>query len=112
VTPAEGSKDYLAAAKVTAKRGKNVVKNINLAKGSTVIGYVKHGSRGVAEVEVYLGYAHATTDSHGRYTLTGVAPGKGTLSVSDSYVGGYHDVAKKVTIKKGASLKVSTVKVS
>jgi len=106
-----GSKDYAVSVKITVTRGKNVAKNINLAKGSTVTGYVKHGSHGVAGANVTAGGASAVTDSHGKYTMTGVAPGRSTIVVEDPYTGGYHQVAKKVTVKKGKTLKVSTVKV-
>jgi len=107
-----GTKDYAVSAKITVKRGKNVAKNLNLAKGSTVTGYVKHGSRGVEGVAVYVGGGYAVTDSRGKYTVVGVAPGKNVVSVSDPYVGGYHNASKKVTVKKGKTLSVSTIKVS
>ena len=107
-----GTKDYAVSAKITVKRGKNVAKNLNLAKGSTVTGYVKHGSRGVEGVAVYVGGGYAVTDSRGKYTVIGVAPGKNVVSVSDPYVGGYHNAGKKVTVKKGKTLSVSTIKVS
>ncbi|ROS31215.1 carboxypeptidase regulatory-like domain-containing protein [Cellulomonas sp. PhB150] len=106
-----GGKDYAVSAKITVKKGKSVTKNLTLGKGSTLTGYVKHGSKGVKGVSVSAGGAFTTTNASGKYTLTGVAPGKTTVSVTDPYTGGYHNAAKKVTVKKGKSLKVSTVTV-
>ena len=107
-----GSKDYTATVKVKAVKGKGLTKNITLAKGSTVTGYVKHGAKGVANIGVMIGLSYATTDVHGKYTLTAVAPGRQTVTVVDSsYVGGYRTATKKVSVVKGKSLRVATITV-
>ncbi|WP_138067664.1 carboxypeptidase-like regulatory domain-containing protein [Cellulomonas rhizosphaerae] len=111
VTPTDGSRDYAAAVKITASKGKNVARNINLSKGSTVSGVVKHGAAGVEGVTVWVGAAQATTDAHGKYTITGVAPGKTAVYVSDPYTGGYRDAVKKIVVKKGKALRVATIAV-
>lgn len=106
-----GGKDYAVSVKLTVKKGKSVTKNLTFSKGSTLTGYVKHGSKGVKGVSVTAGAAYAVTNASGKYTLTGVAPGKTAVSVTDPYTGGYHNASKKVTVKKGKSLRVATVSV-
>ena len=107
----DGGKDYAVSSAFTVKKGKNVTKNVTLKKGSTLTGYVKHGSKGVKGVSVGAGGAFTTTNASGKYTLTGVAPGRTTVAVTDPYTGGYHNATKKVTVKKGKSLSVASITV-
>lgn len=109
--PKDGSKDASTVTTVKVTKGKNATKNVTLAKGATVTGYVKHAGKGVKGVWVYLGDRQAVTNAKGYYSLTGVAAGKARVSTSDPYVGGYVSKSKAVGVKKGKSLRVATISV-
>lgn len=109
--PKDGSKDATAVVKVKATKGKNATKNVTLAKGATVTGYVKHAGKGVEGVWVYVGDRQAVTNAKGYYSVTGVGAGKTKVMTSDPYTGGYVNKSKSVSPKKGKSLRVATITV-
>ncbi|MBD8057597.1 carboxypeptidase regulatory-like domain-containing protein [Cellulomonas sp. JH27-2] len=107
---AKGYADTSVRTTVTKGKDKTGVR-IKLTPGGTLTGVVKNSAGAVVPgvVVVDPGAALAgevVTDSHGRWTLRGVTPGKRTVDVYDPYPGGYRDVTRTTTAVAG---KITTV---
>ncbi len=103
-------KNATSSVKLTVKKGKNATKNVKLAAGYKISGTVKYKGKAVEGIEVYAGNAWGTTNAKGKFTLTHVAKGKQYISAYDTYVGGYLNASKTVTVKKNLTWNVSLKK--
>lgn len=107
VTPKASSPLAWGQVALSVRAGKDSVRDVRLGKGATITGLVvtTKGKPAIG-VTVWSQEGHkATTDATGRYTLTGVKPGRQTLKITDpDYVGGYRDATTTVTAKGGATV--------
>ncbi|MCR6649847.1 MAG: carboxypeptidase regulatory-like domain-containing protein [Cellulomonas sp.] len=107
VTPKASSPLAWGQVALSVRAGKDSVRDVRLGKGATVTGLVVNTKgKPAIGVTVWSQEGHkATTDATGRYTLTGVKPGRQTLKITDpDYVGGYRDATTTVTAKGGATV--------
>jgi len=102
----------LTSVRTTVTKGKDKTGvRIKLTTGGTLTGVVKN-SAGAAVPGVVVGVGpgadgSVVTDSHGRWTLRGVIPGKRAVDVYDPYPGGYRDVSRTATAVAGKTVTVS-----
>ena len=108
------AKDASAVDKLTVKNGKNATKNLKLPKGYTIKGTVKYKSRAIEGISIYSSssatFRSTETDAKGKFRLTGLGKGSTQLHAYDSYVGGFLNADKKVTVKKNLTWNISLKK--
>jgi len=102
----------VTSVRTTVAKGKDKTGvRIALKTGGTLTGVVKNSAgAAVPGVVVTVGPGldgMVRSDSHGRWTLRGVTPGKRTVEVYDPYVGGYRDVTRTATAVAGKTVTVS-----
>jgi hypothetical protein len=75
---------------------------------AVLVGHVTDATTGqpLANVTIAIGSEHATTDAHGAYRLTGLKPGRYTLSASSKDV---PPQRRSVVVKPGAQTTLDLV---
>lgn len=110
--PSTDKTDAALTVKVTVKKGKTLTKNARLGKAGTIQGLVKNSKgKPVAGMSAYAG-GYGSTSAAGKYVLKNNVPGKQSVWITDSYVGGYHDKTITVTVKAGKTVTAPTAVVS